>query len=104
MNARDELADVFTGHPVVFGGYPKKLMRGHAQEIAEIILAAGFRKPRTIRSHQERALLKPGTICMDLNGNAWKRGTGSWVSTGGDTGPLYDEDDLTLTVLYEGEK
>jgi len=48
MNARDDLADVFTGHVVGFGGYPKKLMRGHAQEIATRILAAGYRKPRTI--------------------------------------------------------
>lgn len=70
--------------------------------LAHATLAAGYRKPRTIRTHQERAELKPGAICMDLAGNAWKRGTGSWVGTGED-GPLYDEENLTLIVLHEGD-
>lgn len=57
---------------------------------------------RTITTHQERAELKPGTICMDLNGNAWKRGIGSWVGTG-EGAPLYDDEDLTLVILHEAE-
>lgn len=44
INERDELADVYTGHPVSLGPNPKKLMRGHAQEIADAIIAAGYRK------------------------------------------------------------
>ena len=44
MNERDELASVFAGHPVGLGSKPAKLMKGHAQEIAEKILAAGYRK------------------------------------------------------------
>jgi hypothetical protein len=58
--------------------------------------------PRTIHHHRERAALPPGSICMDLNGNAWKKGAGSWVSTGEDVGPLYDEENLTLVVLHVG--
>jgi hypothetical protein len=72
------------------------------QGAAAAILAAGYRKPRTIRTHQERALLKPGTICMDLAGNAWKRGIGSWVGTG-EGAPLYDEENLTMIILHEPE-
>lgn len=64
------------------------------------IIAAGYRKPRTIRTHQERAALKPGAICMDLAGNAWKRGVSSWVGTG-EGRPLYDEEDLLMVVFYE---
>lgn len=97
MNARDELAEIIAQryHAVHAGA---TVLDG---AIADAILAAGFRKPRTITTAEERATLLPGTICADLNGNAWKRGTGSWASTGGDTAPLYDEDDLTLTVLHE---
>lgn len=57
-----------------------------------------------ITTAQERSQLKPGTIAVDDQGNAWKRGTGSWVSTGGDTPPLYDDFDYPLTVLLEGGK
>lgn len=74
----------------------------HYEVMAGHILAAGYRKPRTISTHQERATLKPGTICVDRAGNAWKRGFGSWVGTG-EGGPLYDEENLTLTVLHEPE-
>lgn len=77
-----------------------------ATGIAASLLASGYRKSctinpkRTIRTHQERAALKPGTICMDLAGNAWKRGTGSWVGTG-EGGALYDEENLTMIILHE---
>lgn len=57
-----------------------------------------------IATARERAQLKPGTIAVDDQGNAWKRGTGSWVSTGGDTPPLYDDFDYPMTVLLEGGK
>jgi len=58
---------------------------------------------RSIYTAAERALLRPGTIAVDNQGNAWKRGTGSWVGTG-EGAPLYDEDDLALTILIEGGK
>ena len=56
-----------------------------------------------ITTAAERAELRPGTICMDLAGNAWKRGSGSWVGTG-ELGPLYDDMDLTLIVLYKPDE
>jgi hypothetical protein len=58
---------------------------------------------RTIHTSTERAELAPGTIAVDEQGNAWKRGAGSWVSTG-EGAPLYDDEDRTLTVLIEGGK
>lgn len=121
MSARDELAYVIVQHPwldpELFGvaNWPKgycptcgKIIEAghnspaHAEHIADQILAAGYRKPRTISTAAERAELRPGTIAVDEGGNAWKRGTGSWVGTG-EGGPLYDEDDLTLTILHEPE-
>lgn len=65
---RDEVADVFTGHTVGFGGYPKKLMRGHAQEIADRILAAGYRKPRTVTTVEELDALPFGSVILDRSG------------------------------------
>jgi len=90
-NERDELAGVIN----------RADWTARAQTIADAILAAGFRKPRTIATAEERSELLPGTVGMDADGNAWKRGTGSWVSTGGDTPALYDDMDLTLIVLHE---
>ena len=56
-------------------------------------------------SHIAIAKLPPGTILRDANGNAWKRGTGSWVGTG--EGPAYapeigwnDGLKLPATVLW----
>lgn len=47
---REDLADIFAGHPISLGPAPSGLMRGHAQEIAELILAAGYRQtlPATV--------------------------------------------------------
>jgi len=42
-----------------------------------------------VSSDAEVATLPPGTILRDAEGHAWYRGTGSWVSAGGD-GPPYD--------------
>lgn len=71
-----------------------------ARDAAKAALAAGYSKPHTITTAEERASLAPGTVAVDANGNAWKRGTGSWVGTG-DGVPLFDHEDLALTVLYE---
>jgi hypothetical protein len=56
-----------------------------------------------ITTAAERAQMKPGTIAVDDQGNAWKRGTGSWVSTRED-GFLHDDDDYPMTILIEGGK
>lgn len=74
--------------------------------VGEVVSHRGFTYQRggqvRITTAQERAHLKPGTIAVDDQGNAWKRGTGSWVSTGGDTPALYDDVDYPMTVLLEG--
>lgn len=56
-----------------------------------------------ITTAAERAQLPPGTIAVDERGNAWKRGTGSWVSTG-EGAPLFDDMDFKMTILLEGGK
>ena len=55
---------------------------------------------RTITTAAERANLKPGTVGIDPLNNVWKRGEGSWVSTG-DGPALLDDQDLTLTIIWE---
>ena len=95
---RDELAeDIRSLGITVIDGPPVDLTEPLAQHLHNL----GYRKPRTITTSGERSTLRPGTICMDMNGNAWKRGTGSWVGTG-DGAPLFDDDDMTMTVLHEG--
>ena len=114
MNARDELAtelwkhhyEEFTMNPegtersLCQCGAPVYPMKSLVQHHAEVAIAAGYRKPRTITTAAERTTLRPGTVAVDDCGNAWKRGFGSWVGTG-DLGPLFDYEDITLTVLYE---
>lgn len=69
--------------------------------LARHLIKAGYRKPRIITTAAERLLLPAGTVAMDEQGNAWKRGTGSWVGTG-EGAPLWDDMDLTLAVLHMG--
>jgi len=59
---RNALADIFTGHTVSFGAFPKRLMRGHAQEIASRILAVGYRKPQQITTELELDDVPVGTV------------------------------------------
>jgi len=105
MNARDELADVFTGHVVGFGILPKRLMRGHAQEIATKILAAGYIKPRIIppaHLHQYSdgrypVEHKAGTIVQSADGSLWRFNDGDWDCMDFRTATLRGP----ATVLYE---
>lgn len=56
-----------------------------------------------IYTAEGRSTLKPGTICRDVYGNAWKKGTGSWVGTG-DGPALFDDEDYTLMILWEPDE
>ena len=104
MSDRDELALVLANAQRVRNGSSKLPSANQCSRLAfddaDAILAAGYRKPWTITTAVQRAALIPGTICMDSAGNAWKRGAGSWVGTG-EGAPLWDHEDLDLTVLWE---
>ena len=103
MNARDELADVFTGHPVAFGAYPKRLMRGHAQEIAEKVLAAGYHRPRVVTTVAELDALPEGTTIVDQAERLTLEETSiqylEWVDRHGNACHV----ELPATVLHEPE-
>lgn len=85
---------------IIGEAYGDDFRAGVTRKAVTAILAAGYRKPRIIITAEERTRLKPGTIAVDDQGNAWKRGTGSWVGTR-EGGPLFDDENLTLTILWE---
>lgn len=90
------------GFPTDYDGASKGVREAYAIFARAALEAAAPHMPRTITTAAERATVEPGAIAVDTDGNAWNRGTGSWVSTGGDTPPLYDDMDYTLTILREG--
>jgi hypothetical protein len=55
MSARDELAAIIRKEP----GYP-------ASKLADVILAAGYRKPRTITTSAELDALTEGATIVDM--------------------------------------
>lgn len=74
---------------------------------ADAVLAAGYRKPRTIDNFDELDDLPVGTVLLDRDGDVVQRFRGGWRATineiGGDPW-LSDtlEVDLPATVLHEG--
>jgi hypothetical protein len=58
MNDRDELAKVIESG---YGEDPTDCPYDHAPVIADAVLAAGYRKPRTITTVRELEALTPGT-------------------------------------------
>ena len=89
MNARDELAKV------IESGYGDDLTDcpyDHAPTIADVVLAAGYSKPRTITTTEEVDALPNGSVVLDHTGDVLKRSTHRvWLST--------DEEDATYVVL-----
>jgi hypothetical protein len=77
-----------------------------APRAADAILAAGYRKPRTITTVEELDALPVGSILFDVDGDVCQRFRGGWRATinerKGDpwlTDTL--EVDLPATVLHE---
>ena len=79
-------------------------------DVAEAILAAGYRKPRQVTTVEElKALEDPETVLVDFKQNAYQWGIGldgseGWQSTR-DPNPITSDHLLRfmpLTVLFEG--
>jgi hypothetical protein len=107
---RDELADVFAYHPVTLGPAPLQLMKGFAQEIADKILAAGYRKPRTITTVEELDALVGGVVILSAAGVVYVKeyemfdpGTWWWVTAGAVSEFQSNRIALPATVLHEGD-
>lgn len=82
---RDELAEIIDAG---YGDSESECPFDHGPEIATAILAAGYRKPRTITTMSELAALGNGAVILDVDGDVSQRRAGQWC--GYDTAPLSD--------------
>jgi hypothetical protein len=102
MNEREELASIIASPESVDGGPiscgPNSVF---ASRTADAILAAGYRKPRTISTVEELDALPNGSIIRDDEGDGWQFfGLMGWFVTGGDKDGS-ESPTLPATVLYE---
>jgi hypothetical protein len=73
----------------------------YAFAMADAILAAGYRKPRTVATAEELDALPNGSIIRDDEGDGWQFfGLMGWFVTGGDKEGS-ESPTLPATVLYE---
>ena len=74
-NERDELADELQQFALT---HDREDGRTWA-DYADALLAAGYRKPRTITTPEELDALPVGSIILDVENDAWQKMTsGSW--------------------------
>jgi len=96
MNARDELRDIILDFDVSH--------ITEAEVIAEAILAAGYRKPRTITTAEELEALPEGSVVRDFMDDVAEKRGGVWC--GYETEPMNNRrlaKYLPGTVLHEPE-
>lgn len=123
MNARDELTAVITDHPwledavglytglcpscpglPITGGHNSP---SHAAHIAQAILAAGYSRPRHVRTVVELEAMAKGSVILSHLGGVWTkyydhfRESDNWEAKGAS---YLHPDDLPATVLYEPEQ
>lgn len=121
MTARDELAELLANHESMGCGCcaygpttPEQSKAADALEVsdymvvlADAILAAGYRKPRTVTTVEELDALPDAVLVLTEQGGYWesiKRMDGrNWWHEPGNTN-VSPSEDLTLpaTVLHEG--
>ena len=88
MSAREELAKLISSR--------------HTMAAVDAILAAGYRKPRTITTREELEALPQGSIVLDATGDVTRLRGGSWYTY--ETEPMTHtrmSRYLPATVLYE---
>lgn len=103
---RDELAKVIETQPALLSTGNDQQDRARSTEIADAILAAGYRKPRIIHTAEELDHLPEGSLIVDSEPDVLtKVATGKWVS------PKYVDDsfnsrelDFPITVVSEATK
>jgi hypothetical protein len=100
MSARDELAELIRGldGPATLGG----------PEVADAILAAGYRKPQTITTAEELDTLGVGTVIRTAKAVVYEKGCFPdepdlpyWLVTGMNREFAGSRIILPATVLYE---
>lgn len=108
MSARDELADLIEDavDDAIYSAAdaPPSLTGIVAHHAADAVLAAGYRKPRTITTAEELDALPEGSVILSSGGDsAQKDGVGYWYLWGGDIGLESAEVALPAMVLHEPE-
>lgn len=73
MSNRDELVDEIAGHPIGSGYYSTNVGINEAREIADSLLQAGYRKPRTITTLDELDALPFEAVLRDFDGHVLER-------------------------------
>lgn len=77
--------------------------RPYAQNIADGLIAKGYRKPRTIETVEELDALDVMAVILSGEGAVFEKCHGGWIETG--RGGVMDSEDITLPVviLWEPE-
>lgn len=102
MSERNELARViktpedFDGGPASCG--PNDVYAGRT---ADAILAAGYRKPRTITTAEELDALPEWSVVRSEQGTPWEKCAGFWAETLGTGKHPASHIALPATVLWE---
>ncbi|UDL14889.1 hypothetical protein PP357_gp42 [Arthrobacter phage Sarge] len=104
MSARDELAEVIKAVDII---REKGETRPHALRQADAVLAAGYRKPRTITTQEELDALPEGVMVWTDAGFYLKErlmhGISTWVTTNERWYFKTEDIPLPATVLHEPE-
>lgn len=79
---RDELANLVNeAYWARWGGAVLMPPSSGDRQSADMILAAGYRKARTIATVEELDALPVGSVILDSDGDAWQRSTSGWTCT-----------------------
>jgi hypothetical protein len=92
----------------VAGPFDQEKAESAIDAAAEVILAAGYRKPRTITTAEELDALPVGSVLLDVDGNTSRKFHGGWRTTVVEPdgsawlSDCMEDADMPATVLYEG--
>lgn len=92
MSARDELASTMRQN---FSGWMGPAV---SYEVADAILAAGYRKPRTITTAKELDALPDHSVILSRQGYSAQKTVGNWWVAGEHLAVVPE---LPVTVLHE---
>jgi len=101
VSARDELASVIVE---AYGENPDMCPCEQDMDVADAVLAAGYRKPRTITTREEVEALPDGSVLLDSAGDVAHLRDGFWFSY--ETSPMTHHrmaKYTPATVLHEPE-
>jgi len=99
---RDELAAAIVGYRIGEGYYAVDVGYSDARAIADDLLAAGYKKPRTVTTVEELDALPSDAVIRSVYGGVFVKDGGWWAETGTRDKSLSADLDRPATVLHEG--